>query len=97
MMPVQCPDGSLGEATAAIWDGVGEVYILRDGRVPVQDFMEHYKPFPERRTMVRRSLDRRRNRKVSRRQSARRVRDCLTEREIFELARGIQYVTTGWR
>jgi hypothetical protein len=85
----------------AIWGGCGEVYIVNGERVEYHTFRKRYAPQPERRIRNRRDLTGRRwrdnlldgaGRRDSQRVFCRRMRDRLTERELLQLARGIEYV-----
>jgi hypothetical protein len=82
----------------ALWAGKGEVYIVRGEPVDYLHFRKMYVPQPERRARQRRQVQGRRwrdtpglepgGRNDNRRIFARRMRDRLSEGELFELACG---------
>jgi hypothetical protein len=82
-------EGRETEAIGFIMDGRGEVYVLNDGsRITVAELWARFTPLPDRRHGHTRQGERRRNRARTRRQSARRVADSLTESERVDLATG---------
>ena len=82
----------------ALWAGHGEVFIVRGETVDYLTFRKMYIPAPERRHKQRRQWQGRRwrdnpgmapaGRSDNRRRYARRMRDRITEGELFELACG---------
>jgi len=82
----------------ALWAGTGEVFIVRGTTVDYLTFRKMYVPAPERRSRQRRQFQGRRwrdnaetppaGRSDNRRRYARRMRDRITEGELFELACG---------
>jgi hypothetical protein len=94
MMRVSDQRGVETEALGpAILGGIGSVYLVRGEWVPYQAFRESFTPQPERRHQrTRRAGDRRARRVGSRRVYCRRMRDRSTERELLQLARGIEHV-----
>jgi hypothetical protein len=97
-------DLALGKDTEAIGPavvgGVGEAFIVDGQAVHYLTFRKRFVPAPERRVTDRRSGGRRwrdlllnqAGRRDSRRVFCRRMRDRLTERDIMQLARGIEFV-----
>jgi hypothetical protein len=86
----------------ALWSGRGEVFLVRGEWVDYLHFLKLFLPAKERRQNHRRQYMGRRwrdtgelpteGRRDSRRTFARRMRDRLTERELFQLAQGIEHV-----